>query len=259
VALPYSESYETGLGAWTQDPADGFDWTRNSGSTGTRNTGPSGASDGNWYMYTESNGVSSGLEGHLVSPCFDLTGAQQPQLTFAYHMYGNQMGSLLLSASTDNGQTWTNIWSRTGDQGNSWRNGSVSLAAFTGTVLKLRFTGVMGGVRSDMAVDAVAITENGAAMPAATIEQRDNGWEWVGLFPNPAKDRVTLQIRTSSAQLLPVVVMDASGRRISTQQIQAPNGNSQATVVLGTLPAGIYLMAVGEGDDQVVKRVVIQR
>jgi hypothetical protein len=53
--------------------------------------------------------------------------------------------------------------------------------------------------------------------------------------------------------------MDASGRRISTQQIQAPNGNSQATVVLGTLPAGIYLMAVGEGDDQVVKRVVIQR
>lgn len=258
MPLPYSESFESGLGSWTQDLSDGFDWTRNSGSTGTRNTGPSGAFDGTWYMYTESNGVSSGSEGNLISPCIDLTSAQQPQLTFSYHMYGNQMGSLLLSASTDNGQTWTTIWSRSGQQGTNWLTASVPLAAFSGTVLKLRFTGIMGGVRSDMAIDAISISDNAATMPTANINQQDKGWEWTSLFPNPARNEVTLQFIAAEQQELPVIVMDAGGRRVLTRQIQIPAGNSRATLPLGELPAGIYLVTLGEGTRQQIKRLVIQ-
>ena len=46
TTFPYAESFESGLGNWTQPSTDDFDWTRNSGSTPTNNTGPNSAHSG---------------------------------------------------------------------------------------------------------------------------------------------------------------------------------------------------------------------
>ncbi|HSK13977.1 MAG TPA: M12 family metallo-peptidase, partial [Phnomibacter sp.] len=153
-ALPFTESFETGLGNWIQSANDRFDWRRNSGGTPTGNTGPTGAVHGLHYMYIEANDASSGAQAILESACLDLTALSNVHFAFAWHMFGNQMGSLSLEISENTGGSWTRLWGRSGNYGNSWVNQTISLAAYIGKVVRLRFIGTLSnGVRGDMAID----------------------------------------------------------------------------------------------------------
>lgn len=160
-SFPYSNDFESGLG-WTQESSDDFDWTRRSGGTPSSGTGPSAASQGTWYAYME---VSSpnypSRRAILNSPCFDLSGVTNPEITFDYHMLG-AAGTLALEASTD-GTNWSSIWSQTGDQGSAWNSATVSLNAYTNaTELRLRFNGISGSTwQGDMCVDAIGIDGTG--------------------------------------------------------------------------------------------------
>ncbi|MCH2223134.1 MAG: S8 family serine peptidase [Crocinitomicaceae bacterium] len=160
TSFPYYEGFENTLGDWTQNSGDDFDWTVRTGGTPSNNTGPSGANEGNYYIYMESSTPNySTKNAVLTSPCFDLTGVDNPALNFDYHMYGsNSMGQLHVEASTD-GNTWSTIWSKSGNQGNVWSFESVDLSAYTGvSTLKLRFNGTTGTTwRGDMAVDDVSV------------------------------------------------------------------------------------------------------
>ncbi|MEL6675322.1 MAG: S8 family serine peptidase, partial [Bacteroidota bacterium] len=72
-SFPYDESFESGTGAWSQASGDDFDWTRRSGGTPSNGTGPSGASDGTWYMYVEASSPNYPTNNTIFNgPCFDL-------------------------------------------------------------------------------------------------------------------------------------------------------------------------------------------
>jgi hypothetical protein len=105
----------------------------------------------------------------LNSPCFELSGKTSAQLTFDYHMYGSNVGSLALEVSTD-GATWTSVWSKSGNQGNSWQTATVDLSNYAGqSALRLRFNGLTGsGWSSDMAVDALNLTTSGSSGGGST-------------------------------------------------------------------------------------------
>ena len=70
------------------------------------------------------------------------------------------MGSLALEASTDDGSTWTSVWSQSGNQGNSWQTATVNLNTYAGNSnVKLRFNGVTGTTwQGDMAIDNLSIS-----------------------------------------------------------------------------------------------------
>ncbi|WP_452225540.1 M4 family metallopeptidase [Lacinutrix chionoecetis] len=163
TSFPYSESFESNFGAWTQGSGDDFNWTRRSGTTPSSNTGPSSAAAGSQYVYMESSAPNySTKRAILNSPCFDLTSQSQAFFTFKYHMYGAAaMGSLALEASADNGTSWTSVWSRSGNQGNAWQSASVDLGTYTGSSVQLRFNGVTGTTwQGDMAVEDAQFTTN---------------------------------------------------------------------------------------------------
>lgn len=260
-SLPYGETFESGFGSFTQPTNDGFDWTRNSGGTKTRNTGPSSALEGNFYAYTESNGVSTGSVAYLVSSCIDLTTAISPTVSFAYHMYGDQMGGLALEISTDNGNTWgpAPLWSLTGDQGDQWYTSSILLQNYTGLVVTFRFAATMGGVRSDMAIDAFLVEDGTGTIPMALEASQDDGWKWISVFPNPARSSVSVRLSAPVNTDLPITLLDASGRQLSLGTVLVPQGISVTTLPIGELPAGIYLMRIGEGADQQTKPIVLHR
>ncbi|RMG66981.1 MAG: hypothetical protein D6722_14005, partial [Bacteroidetes bacterium] len=138
---------------------DDINWSWLSGATPSSNTGPAGAFSGTYYAYIEASSPNyPGKEASLMSPCFDFSGMSNPQLSFAYHMYGIDMGTLRLEASSDGGQTWgTPLWSRTGNQGNAWQQDTVDLSAFVGqTSVRFRFRGTTGiDYTSDIALDAL--------------------------------------------------------------------------------------------------------
>ncbi|MBL4662580.1 MAG: T9SS type A sorting domain-containing protein, partial [Flavobacteriaceae bacterium] len=166
-SFPYDEGFENTFGAWSQEPGDDFDWTLRSGGTPSSNTGPSSADEGTHYIYMESSTPNfSTKRAILGSPCFDLSGATTPSVSFKYHMYGaSDMGSLDLEVSTD-GINWTSIWNRSGNQGNTWLATSVDLSAYNGSTIRLRLNGITGTTwQGDMAVDAMNII---TSIPAPT-------------------------------------------------------------------------------------------
>ena len=167
-SFPYSESFESGDG-WTQASGDDGDWINDASGTPSSGTGPSAGADGSYYMFLEAstNGstgqIGANATAILESPCFDLSSASSATFSFENHLYGSNIGSLSLQATT-NGTSWTTLWSLSGDQGNQWNAESVSLASYTGDVIKLRFVGTTGSSwASDIAIDNLELSTSGGS------------------------------------------------------------------------------------------------
>lgn len=162
--FPYSESFESGFGPWQQSTGDDFNWTRLTGGTSSSGTGPSGAYEGNYYIYTESSSPNypNRTAGLYANFCFATGGIAFPEISFAYHMYGAAMGTLTLQASTNGGSSWTDLWSLSGNQGNAWYTATVPLTGYGNTDnVILRWWGLTGtSYTSDMAVDYIQVYDN---------------------------------------------------------------------------------------------------
>ncbi len=160
-SFPYTESFESGFGSWTNASGDDIEWTRDSGGTPSQTTGPSTGQQGAFYLFTEASRSANGSPSKtaiLDSPCIDLSALSGASLEFGYHMYGATMGSMELLISTDDGANYTSIWSQNGDLGDVWNQASLDLSAYTGGVIKLQFKGITGSSwRSDMAIDNITI------------------------------------------------------------------------------------------------------
>ncbi|WP_052467157.1 choice-of-anchor D domain-containing protein [Psychroserpens damuponensis] len=163
--FPYNESFESGLGTWTQATYDDQNWTRQNGGTPSFGTGPSGANGGSWYVFTEASDPIFNDSFVLESPCFDLTSETYALFSFYYHMYGAGMGDLFLEISTNGGYSYpTVLWSQTAGEvqtssGQAWELENVNLSSYVGQSVKLRFRGeTAGDYRGDMAIDDISIT-----------------------------------------------------------------------------------------------------
>jgi len=162
-SFPYSEGFESGIGTWTQDASDDFDWTVDASGTPSSSTGPSSADEGTNYMYVEASSPNYPSKVAILnSPCIDLIAETNATFNFAYHMYGSAMGTLELQASID-GTNWNSLWTKSGDQGNSWNNATVNLGSYIGSSVQLRYVATTGtSYTSDFAIDDISIT-NGVA------------------------------------------------------------------------------------------------
>ncbi len=168
-SFPYTESFESGLGDWTQGinaTDDDIDWTSLSGGTPSTGTGPSSANDGSQYLYTEaSTNVtpegSPGKSAFLNSPCFNLNGQQDAQISFGYHMYGDNLGTLSLEVSTNDGAFYSNLITLNPASQNLWKTQVVDLTAYVGQYIKLRFHAITGAdYSSDIAIDNIIFSAN---------------------------------------------------------------------------------------------------
>ncbi|CAE7688605.1 unnamed protein product [Symbiodinium sp. CCMP2592] len=124
-------------------------WLRNTASDWT-DTGPALAAQGGWYAYVDSQADDQDFV--LNSSVFEPSEAIR-HLHFRFHMHGEDMGRLQLEAFR--GVGWTELWSRTGEQGQQWQ---LAVAHLPPNVTALRFVGTIynGGWLSDMALDAIA-------------------------------------------------------------------------------------------------------
>jgi len=146
---------------WENVVGDDMDWDIFTGATGSSGTGPSSdhtSGSGN-YLYIESSSCNDVTAG-ILSPEFDFTGIY-PQLSFWYHLYGDDMGTMAIQASTNGGTSWSaNLWSMSGDQGDLWQQVMVNTGAYAGEPgVIFRITGTTGtDFTSDMAIDDFGIT-----------------------------------------------------------------------------------------------------
>ena len=143
----FTSGFESDLDGWTTGAMD-RSFTRQSFEVpkSFRNTGPSAAAVGTYYVFAYSfQNFNLNFDLEKTFPA-----GQEPYgIAFQYHMYGADMGSVVLESSAD-GTGWLNLWSRSGDQGNQWSQATVY--AGSGQAM-LRFTCVPFGRRAVIACD----------------------------------------------------------------------------------------------------------
>ncbi|MCH2189160.1 hypothetical protein MK079_05030, partial [Candidatus Gracilibacteria bacterium] len=150
----YTESFESGIGNW-ENTSGVVSFTRRSGSTPSNSTGPSGASSGSWYIYTEASGANINADFGIETDHF----ARIQNISFDYHMYGSDMGTLRFQTLYQG--VWTDRWSLTGqqqtNQNDPYISQSIDLGMFP--VERVRFFATAGGgFRSDFSIDNIVIT-----------------------------------------------------------------------------------------------------
>lgn len=161
LTVPYSESFESGFGDYCNPTCgDYFDWVIRTGGTPSSGTGPSGASDGTQYIYIETSSPNNpSRAAHLLSPCIDLSGCTDMQMSFDYHMFGTSMGSLVLEVQETNATAWTELFSLSGNQGDNWNTANISLNSYCGSTVRFRFRAISGGgFTSDIAIDRIDVS-----------------------------------------------------------------------------------------------------
>lgn len=76
-----------------------------------------------WYIYINASSIYNSETAHLISSSLPAT--NQTCLSFWYHMYGGDIDTLkVLVGNINQNQT---VWSRTGQSGNRWLQGQVTL------------------------------------------------------------------------------------------------------------------------------------
>ena len=162
----YTASFESDFDSWTTTMFE-----RKSGSTGSGSTGPSSAFDGSYYIYAETSGPNKPAVEFDLCRTFN---EDVRRVSFQYHMYGSTIGNVVLQGSDDGGSTYTTLWSKSGNLGDSWYGATVNIG--TKGSQDLKFVYVSGSsVTGDFALDAVEVVmgwePSPLPTPAPTVSQ----------------------------------------------------------------------------------------
>ncbi len=219
---------------------DDIDWRTHNGATGSANTGPTGDhTTGNGkYLYLEGSGPCVNVAARLHSPCIDLTGINQAEMTFWYHAYGAAIGELHVDVIAD-GNLYEDVMTPViGEQGDLWIQATVDLSPFGNQQIVVVIRGVMGGTwTSDWAIDDINISVGPVAdytasatqvCPSEIVTLTNNSlygfaYDW-SFQPNS----VTYVNGTSSSSSSPQVNFNAPGWY--TVQLIASNGVGDDTL-----------------------------
>ena len=83
------------------------------------------------------------------------------------------------------------------------------------------------------------------------------GLSIVGLYPNPAASRTTLQLQSDSQAPYHISLMDITGRQIRTWDFPSQIGLFDQTLALEGLEIGTYLLQVSHNGQQLHKKLLI--
>ncbi len=166
--FPFEEDFEAGtLGVFGQGTEDDYNWEINIGETPTNRTGPIAAYKGLYYAYAEATGHTGGKKA-ILTGCFDFTGLTGPEVTFAYNMYGSNIGSLSIEVEDISTGQRSVVWRLSGSQGAFWKLGKANLSEFAGKNVEIRFISQTGGGssdRADIAIDGIVVEVGAACEP----------------------------------------------------------------------------------------------
>jgi PKD repeat protein len=253
TSFPYSQNFEAfatcGTSCatvcalqdnWVNATTANRDWLVDENDTPSTLTGPPidhnpGTATGN-YLYAEASSpcFTGSNSWHLESPTIDLTGSNDVQFTFWYHMYGQSMGMCHVDVTQDGGVTWAlDVIPAWTDNQDLWQQKVVALGAFSGVVkVRIRYENPTD-FYGDMALDDIYIYD---------LLQNDAG---ISSFANPVlptcvfNDTVSVNLTNYGTDTLFNVTInwqwDVAAQTPLAWTGALPPGQT-ATVFLGTVP-----------------------
>lgn len=252
--FPWSGGFESNFLIFERVMGYQTNWVRRNSATPNANTGPDAAYQGNYYAFINSSHPNR-TAVLQTEKCLNLSAVVNPVLKFHYHMFGAQMGSLFVEISTNNGASWTTIWSLSGNQGNQWNQANISLQAYQNNSIRIRFRGVTASNTSDMALDALYIGPAGgssASLAAAPISIQTK--PELSVYPNPSQGLVNF--RASHGQAISKLELyNAAGQKIWQGATALP----EQAIDLSNQAEGLYIARAWINGQVVVSKFLIQR
>ncbi|MEC4725089.1 PKD domain-containing protein [Shewanella sp. D64] len=149
---------------WVQDVKNNhYNWRFDSDTSSSR-TGADEPVEGHSFIHVDTSKmddfISDGDHVAMLSPCFDLTTKNAPILDFSFSMYGEDMGTLSIEATLDNGQNWVPVWQMIGQKhtDGEWELASVDLEEYAGQKVQLRLDYQVKGEKGDASVDNMVLS-----------------------------------------------------------------------------------------------------
>lgn len=213
-----------------------------------------------------------GAEAHLLFDKIDLSERENARLRFDY-AFANYPGYgpdfLKVFASTDCGDTWTQLFSGSNTQYNTanpteslfvptasqWDTLSIDLSAYDGVEeLNIRFT-AQSGWGNNLFLDNIEVVSS----MVSSVDEPGVLAGMVDVYPNPATNLVNIDIQLAESSEVNVMVFDAAGKLVAT----LANGASMASGAhnLSWRPElpGLYMVRVATERGAVTQRISVIR
>ena len=161
---------------WSNSENDDLDWVIGSGHTDTSDTGP-GADHttqtgfGHYLYIAEKSSGTRNKYAVLESSVVDVTGQDGPAcFTFWYHMFGVDIGSLLVNKVDTITQEQKQVFNKFASQGNAWRFGEIQIDPDANIAyLYMQIMAVTNnGERGEIAIDDIFLVNGPCTNPVAT-------------------------------------------------------------------------------------------
>lgn len=254
-SFPWSGSFESNFIIFERVLGYQTNWVRRNGSTPNANTGPDAAQHGSFYAFINSSHPNRTAVLQTQN-CLNLSAVSNPVLEFYYHMYGAQMGELNVEISTNNGVSWTTVWTLSGNQGNQWRKATVDLQPYKNATTRIRFRGVTASNTSDMALDALYIgpASGSQNLQAASLQASPVSPAALKIYPNPSTGMIYFDA-AEAQECSKVEVFNYAGQKVWI----SPNKERFQQIDLSNQTDGIYLLRAFIDGTAVVKKIMIKR
>lgn len=212
-----------------------------------------------------------GQHDALIAPKVDLTNADSAFVTFdrAYAPYNaSYPDSLVIRISTDCGDTYTAIYTKTGatlataaDNGNyfipadtEWHTDTISLNPWLGISTQLSFEDV-GHYGNVLYIDNVNIH----VFPHPVHTAAMTGNDGVQVYPNPSKGIFTVNATGVNAKTALLRCYNMTGALVIQRELPVNGGNIGTTIDLSAYPRGIYQLNLETaGGEHYTAKVVLQ-
>ena len=263
VVAPVSESFET-------ITIPGNLWSvENTGITNAwAVTSLAGATGSRSLRLINQSGNPSGSVDAFLTPTYDFSGITAAQLSFKYAFAAknsNDSSVLKVFISNNCGFSWQPRFTKIGTalptapnttgafvpNANQWVTETINLSSTTfsgrpSILIRFEFANDLG---NNLYIDDINITGvTGVADPAGIRY----GFE---VYPNPARERVSIRLETGQASDIVCTISDLTGRQIQRRLFQNRVGEIREEIT-ADVPAGVYLLRVELNGEAITRRIV---
>lgn len=269
VVNPFTNSSDALI---TYDPSGTTStWVRGIRSSGNL------TSNGNTVYTTNLTGnYQDRKKSYIISQCYDLTNAPNPQISFAMKFDLEQDWDVVyVEKTTDMGLNWSVLGQMDSNWYNSDRTSQTSGtdcnncvgAQWTGTDTTLKtysypLTSLIGEpnvifrivFHSDQAVNLLGVNIDDFLI-SGLLSNENFTLNNVSIYPNPSKG--IYNISFSDQELKSIEVFDLTGKIILSKK-DIVTSNSKTTIDLSSASQGIYFVKILDNNKQTVKRIIKQ-
>ncbi|WP_312299540.1 T9SS-dependent choice-of-anchor J family protein [Chryseobacterium sp.] len=229
---------------WTvQSTNTAFTWASTTGISGTKSAGV--AYDPDLVAQDEK----------LISPSLNLTNVLNPVLTFKsnfnpyWSITPNNNYDTVVKVSTNNGATWTQIWSENDitvptPAGFATYNITIPLTSLIGQAnVKIAFN-YIGNDGAQWRIDDISVTATTLGVSEDKLKNDD-----LLVYPNPVADSFRLNMPKTYGKNTSIEIVDMTGKSVKTFETAKESYN------ISDLPRGIYFIVISDSKNKVMKKI----